>query len=513
MRPWDVVDYLMSKGADLNLGATTGTHPLSFALQFNRLDEALAMVNAGENPNLCDTHYLLPIDYVAQSGDVALMKAFIAHHADVNLNGVEGPAIDRAVGYNYPGLVKVLLDAGARLDLPWTTDPIQGEQDMGPTPTILGSACINNDLAMIDLLVAHGVARNEIGDDKRTPLTEAIMRAQPPTILHLLDQGVDPNQPDGYDQTPLMVEILYNNDSALIQGLLDHGAHIEQTNAAGQTALIFAAMHLQDEALRYLVDHGANINAVDKMGETALGYAGSRGDSGITDFLAVHGATRTDVHVAAWAPADPPLSPARTFGLAVAAMYPQYNGENPHVLGFAQDQASEVRYELKRWWGVTDKASYFQTLNKLEGGEFGADYRTSGAKYAQMSDATFALFQSVSLTGRPDDTKGMRDSYLKWKDRSGLAWDRCRYVNLVNDGYASGYIDANEAWANILPVAQELQKDFSSWKEMADNFLDSRAIWNHGHGERFEKCVALLLDPQQPNSVWNQVPWTTDLTK
>jgi len=155
--------------------------------------------------------------------------------------------------------------------------------------------------------------------------------------------------------------------------------------------------------------------------------------------------------------------------------------------------------------------TFFKELGDLQSNGYGADYRTQGAIYARMSDLALAVFQAASPDG--DDADKMLDSYLRWTERSGLAWDLCRYVNLVSDGYAAGYIDADGAWSHILPAAQEVQKNFASWHEMADNFLDGRLIWNHGHDERFELCLSLLLDPQQTNSVWNQIPWQTDLTK
>jgi hypothetical protein len=105
----------------------------------------------------------------------------------------------------------------------------------------------------------------------------------------------------------------------------------------------------------------------------------------------------------------------------------------------------------------------------------------------------------------------MRDAYRKWGDRTGVAWDLCRYVNLVGDGYAAGYLTYGEAWADLLPAARDVQKAFSSWKEMSDNFIDGREIWNHGDDPQFDRCLKLLLDPNEKESVWSQIPWNTDL--
>ena len=200
---WDVVRFLLSKKADPNLGAVTGTHPLGFACQDGQFDIVHALLEAGENPNLCDPNYLLPIVYVARSGRVDVMKDFIAHGADVNLNGVDGPALYHAVGYDRLPIVQLLLDSGARIDIPPAVGTQLYEEDPDrPSMSLLGLAARANDLPMIDLLVAHGVALNSPGANGETPLTDAIMWSRKETILHLLDQKVDPSLPDSRDETP-----------------------------------------------------------------------------------------------------------------------------------------------------------------------------------------------------------------------------------------------------------------------------------------------------------------------
>jgi len=138
-------------------------------------------------------------------------------------------------------------------------------------------------------------------------------------------------------------------------------------------------------------------------------------------------------------------------------------------------------------------------------------YQSEGAKFAQMTDDQF---QQVLQAHSNDVTaiKATRTSYLKWKDRSGLAWDLCRSAHLVNAGYSTHYLNESEAWDRLMPIAQQAQKNFSSWQEMSDNFLDGREIWANNRDPRFEACAQLLLNPQDMNSPWNQNPWKTNLS-
>ncbi len=98
------------------------------------------------------------------------------------------------------------------------------------------------------------------------------------------------------------------------------------------------------------------------------------------------------------------------------------------------------------------------------------------------------------------------------KDKSGLAWDLCRAAYLVNGGYAAHYLNEPEAWDRLIAIAQTAQNNFSSWREMSDNFLDGREIWAGWRDPKFEACAQLLLNPHDPNSPWNQNPWKTDLS-
>ena len=299
----------------------------------------------------------------------------------------------------------------------------------------------------------------------------------------------------------------------ILQALLDHGAQVNQANKSGETALIFAAKHLAAPGVAFLVAHGADVNATDQLGQTALAYAGNRGGADLVKFLSEHGAEKTEVHIVSWPQPDPPLPASHAFALALGAMYAQYNGQNPHLLGYGENRPLVVRAELRKWWNVKDKASFQKAMTNLKNGGFGAEYRAFGGQLAQLSDAQFSAVAATLPADQAAQQRALREMNAKWGERSGLAWDGCRYANLVGDGYAAGYLSEDDAWSALLDMARDMQKSFSSWSEMADNFRDGRRIWSKGPDARFESCLSMLLDPQETASVWNQIPWQTDLSQ
>lgn len=67
----------------------------------------------------------------------------------------------------------------------------------------------------------------------------------------------------------------------------------------------------------------------------------------------------------------------------------------------------------------------------------------------------------------------------KWEKRGIMAWDLFRVANLSQWGYMAGYLTYNEALAAAEPAAKKLQKNFSSWEEAYDNYVDGHVWWSY----------------------------------
>ncbi|MDD7404113.1 MAG: DUF1266 domain-containing protein [Butyribacter sp.] len=68
-------------------------------------------------------------------------------------------------------------------------------------------------------------------------------------------------------------------------------------------------------------------------------------------------------------------------------------------------------------------------------------------------------------------------NWKKWKKKGLLAWDMCRISHLVQWGYVAGYLTVREAQALIEPAAKRLQKNFKSWEEVQNNWLDGYCLY------------------------------------
>lgn len=144
----------------------------------------------------------------------------------------------------------------------------------GSTP--LHFAIENDDVAMVDALLAAGAdpkAANRFG---MTPMFAAAESGNAAIIERLLKAGVDANATVPGGETALHTAARTGKVAA-IKVLLAHGAKVDTPEERrGQTPLMWAASNNNAEAIKVLVEAGANIKtraAGPKPVETRTGYA------------------------------------------------------------------------------------------------------------------------------------------------------------------------------------------------------------------------------------------------
>jgi ankyrin repeat protein len=127
--------------------------------------------------------------------------------------------------------------------------------------TALHWAVYNNDIALVDRLLAAGANPNARNDYNSTPLVEAAVVGNVDVIRKLLKAGADVESPNADGQTALMVIARSNNVEAA-KVLLKAGANVNARETwRGQTALMWASAQSQPEMVHLLVTHKAEVNA------------------------------------------------------------------------------------------------------------------------------------------------------------------------------------------------------------------------------------------------------------
>ncbi len=439
----------------------------------------------------------------ASRGDLRSIDALLAHHADPNIRSLKGTALTMATADQKLPAMQLLLDHGA--------DPnvfALPQEEGKATSTPLAWAAGNGDAAAVNLLLKYG-AKPDAAQAGQTPFIAAAQANDVSIMQTLKDSGARIDAQDEEGDSSLIYAAKWSKMEALKQ-LVAWGANLNLTDRDGATALLSAARNGWNDAALYLVENGADVNVKDQRGETALGYAESHALFDLTAALKAYGATPVEPHIVPFPKPRQALPPPQVWALAVAAIYLQIDGNTPlDLIPRDRDHTENCRQMLRDSWSVHNHDELLAELHQLATTGHRSNEAAMGEQLAGMDDSSYSAY----VVANSKDEKKLalcRAAYQKWQERTGLAFDLCRYVDLVDNGYSAGYLRKPEVWNLLLPMARKAQESFASWQELADNFLDGREIWAGQRNPRYEAVAHLLLNPKDPNSPW-QLPWNTDL--
>ena len=215
---------LLDAGADANDTAPTGTSALVVAAHGGHTALATFLLEQGADPNAADAGYTA-LHAAVLRGDDELLQALLAHGADPNTR------LARATPFR-------------RLGRDWAMDWTW----VGATPFWM--AAMFADAAMMQALAAGGAVPSSTMEDGTTPVMAPLaMRDRRP--------GSDPAA----------------MESSTLQAVgagVELGIDVNATDAAGNTALHYAAASAFDSVVEFLVSRGAELDLKNAEGQTPL---------------------------------------------------------------------------------------------------------------------------------------------------------------------------------------------------------------------------------------------------
>lgn len=282
---FEVIDYLLSKGAKVNVMDTHGSTPLLAAASSGQQNTKIydVFLAHGDNlkTNLSGDGANALLLAIPNDKDFALTNYFVSKGLDLKSTDADGNN-----GFAYAAksgnieLMKTLQQKGIPVSPYALLMAAQGGR-RGP-----GSNGGGANLAVYEYIESLGVKPNATDKSGNNVLHYLVRKpGQAEIIQHFLSKGVDVNQLDEDGNTVFINATTSNRDTAVLAMLLPKTKNINQGNAKGVTALAMAVRSNLAEVVAYLIAHGASVNAVDREGNNLAYYLvqsySSRGGRGM----------------------------------------------------------------------------------------------------------------------------------------------------------------------------------------------------------------------------------------
>lgn len=221
----EMVDYLISKGADLNVQSNSGSTPLHGAAFYGHPDAVRVLIEKGAEVDIKNLGGFTPFLSACAGGRVESASLLLEHGADINaLTADSSSALLNALYNDNLDLVRLLVDKGADVD--------QLDRQ-GISPLYFAVAYRDNEIS--DLLLTKGTNYNIINEYNMTMLHYAAARGFLDQVRILFDKGID----------------------------------INAKCINGKTALDFASIWARDSTVNFLISKGA-----DRDASSSTGYSG-----------------------------------------------------------------------------------------------------------------------------------------------------------------------------------------------------------------------------------------------
>ena len=248
-RSTDLTERLIKAHADPNLVSANGLGPLQVAIANHAADIALLLIDAGAKVNVARANGETPLMTAARTGQLEVMQRLIAHGADVNARDAKFNQTALMWSAGHPAQVKLLIAHGADLRARSRTWDV--------TNTIY--------TPIVSTVGVTGIPWNHEGEfvsktGGQSALFFAVQNDDIESTRALLDAGLDVNDRAADGSTALLLALYkwswpssdtehlhaprFDPDIAMANLLLDRGADVNVTDAAGYTPLHGAVLGL-----------------------------------------------------------------------------------------------------------------------------------------------------------------------------------------------------------------------------------------------------------------------------
>lgn len=231
----------------------------------NCIDLATALLDRGASVDARDRLGARPLSRAARSGHLEMVDLLLQRGAPIDARDLNGAtALYIAAERGQGAVVQRLIDKGADANL-------KGRS--GTSPVAVAAFAGRNQV--VKMLLAHGADARAADDTGKPPIVYAAASGALDIVRQLSAQGPDVNARYANDLTLLMwasgpdQSVPEAQALEVVSWLIDAGAHIDDRDDRGRTALMTAAEGNHAEIAQLLLKHGADPSLRDKAGKRA----------------------------------------------------------------------------------------------------------------------------------------------------------------------------------------------------------------------------------------------------
>jgi uncharacterized protein len=235
------------------------------AVDSNCLDLAAKLLDQGASLDARDRLGARPLSHAARSGHLQMVELLLARGAPIDARNLAGAtALYFAAEGSHITIAQRLIERGADVKL-------TGRSGISP---IAAAAYAGNDV-IVEALLARGADERAPDETGKPPIVYAAAGARLDIVKRLLARNIDVNARYANDLTLLMwasgpdEKAPEEQATNVVSYLLDGGAHIDDRDDRGRTALMIAAEGGHAGIAGLLVARGADASLKDKAGKRA----------------------------------------------------------------------------------------------------------------------------------------------------------------------------------------------------------------------------------------------------
>jgi ankyrin repeat protein len=235
------------------------------AVDANCLALATKLLDQGASVDARDRLGARPLSRAAKSGHLRIVDLLLARGAAIDARNLAGStALYFAAEGSHILIAQRLIERGADVKL-------TGRSGISP---IAAAAYAGNDV-IVEALLAHGADERAPDETGKPPIVYAAAGARLDIVKRLLARNIDVNARYANDLTLLMwasgpdEQVAEAQAVRVVSYLLEAGAHIDDRDDRGRTALMIAAEGGHAELADLLLAKGADPSLKDKAGKRA----------------------------------------------------------------------------------------------------------------------------------------------------------------------------------------------------------------------------------------------------